>query len=69
MSVSNPVVSVTLGVLIFDERLSRPAWHVVVAVGGLVIALAGAAIISMATEGKRDTDRSTAEPAPAPAVS
>jgi drug/metabolite transporter (DMT)-like permease len=69
VSVSNPVVSVTLGVLIFDERLSRPAWHVFVAVGGLVVALAGAAIISMATEGRRDTDPSVPEPAPAPAAS
>jgi drug/metabolite transporter (DMT)-like permease len=62
VSVSNPVVSVTLGVLIFDERLSRPAWHVVVAVGGLVVALGGAAIIAMATEGEKSADPGEASP-------
>ncbi len=35
VSVSNPIVSVALGTLLFDERLSRPAWHVFVAVCGL----------------------------------
>jgi drug/metabolite transporter (DMT)-like permease len=56
VSVANPVVSVLIGVLLFDERLSRPAWHVVVAVVGLVAALAGAAIIAMATEDAKEAD-------------
>jgi drug/metabolite transporter (DMT)-like permease len=48
VSVSNPIVSVALGVFLFDERLSRPAWHVVVAVCGLVLAMLGAVAISIA---------------------
>ena len=50
VSVANPVVSVAIGTLLFDERLSRPAWHVFVAVCGLALALIGAAIISVARE-------------------
>ncbi len=49
VSVANPIVGVLLGVLIFDERLSRPAWHVVVAVLALLVALAGAVLISLST--------------------
>jgi drug/metabolite transporter (DMT)-like permease len=50
VSVANPVVGVLLGILIFDERLSRPAWHVLVAVIGLVLALGGAVLISLASQ-------------------
>ena len=50
VSVSNPIVSVVLGTLLFDERLSRPAWHVVVAVCGLALAMLGAVAISIARE-------------------
>ena len=32
VSVANPVVGILIGTLLLDERLSRPAWHVVVAV-------------------------------------
>ena len=35
VSVANPVVGILIGTLLFDERLSRPAWHVVIAVIGL----------------------------------
>ena len=35
VSVANPVVAVLIGVVVLDERLSRPAWHIVVAVVGL----------------------------------
>lgn len=48
VSVANPAVSVVLGILLFDERLTRPAWHVVVAVAALVAALAGAVLITLA---------------------
>ena len=48
VSVANPAVSVILGILLFDERLTRPAWHVVVAVAALVAALAGAVLITLA---------------------
>jgi drug/metabolite transporter (DMT)-like permease len=53
VSVANPIVSVVLGTLLFDERLSRPAWHVVVAVCGLVLAMFGAALIAIAREKHR----------------
>ena len=48
LSVANPVVSVVLGILLFDERLTRPEWHVVVAFAALLAALAGAALITFA---------------------
>ena len=50
VSVANPVVGILIGTLLLDERLSRPAWHVVVAVIGLGLALFGAAAISLARE-------------------
>jgi drug/metabolite transporter (DMT)-like permease len=50
VSVCNPIVGVLLGVAIFDERLSRPTWHIVVAVIGLVLALGGAVLISLASQ-------------------
>jgi len=51
VSVANPIVGILLGIVLFDERLSRPAWHVLVACIGLGIALAGAVLISLAREG------------------
>ncbi len=48
LSVANPVVSVVLGILLFDERLTQPEWHVVVAFAALLAALAGAALITFA---------------------
>jgi drug/metabolite transporter (DMT)-like permease len=50
VSVANPVVGVLLGVALFDERLSRPLWHVVVAIASLLLALLGAVAISLATQ-------------------
>ena len=55
VSVANPVVGILLGVILLDERLSRPAWHVVLAVVGLGVALAGAVVISMAHEARRES--------------
>jgi drug/metabolite transporter (DMT)-like permease len=51
VSVANPVLSIFLGVFLFDERLARPLWHVAVAVIGLLVALAGAIAITFAREG------------------
>jgi drug/metabolite transporter (DMT)-like permease len=48
VSVSNPAVSVILGILLFEERLTRPPWHVAVASAALLAALAGATIITLA---------------------
>ena len=50
VSVANPVVGILIGILLLDERLERPAWHVVVAVVGLALALVGAVVISLARE-------------------
>jgi drug/metabolite transporter (DMT)-like permease len=50
VSVANPIVSVAIGVLLFEERLSRPGWHVVVAVCGLALGMFGAVLISIARE-------------------
>ena len=66
VSVCNPLVSIVIGTLLLDERLAEPTWHKVVAYGGLGLALAGAAVISMATEGAREAkDEGPAVPAPA----
>ncbi len=64
VSVANPIVSVTIGTLLFDERLSRPAWHVVVAIAGLAVAMIGAIVISTATEGAKEAAERR-EPLPA----
>ena len=56
VSVANPVVGIMLGVVLLDERLSRPAWHVVVACIGLGLALAGAVVISLARHANAETD-------------
>jgi len=50
VSVCNPLVGVVLGIAVFDERLSRPAWHVAAAVIGLLLALGGAVLISLASQ-------------------
>ena len=50
VSVANPVVGILIGMLLFDESLSRPAWHIVLAVIGLSLALVGAVVISLAHE-------------------
>ena len=63
VSVANPIVSILLGVILLQERFSRPTWHVVVALIGLGLALAGAVVISLAREaGSQDAGQ---RPAPA----
>jgi drug/metabolite transporter (DMT)-like permease len=54
VSVANPLVGILIGILLLDERLSRPGWHVVVAVIGLGLALVGAVVISLAREATPD---------------
>jgi drug/metabolite transporter (DMT)-like permease len=51
VSVANPIVSVTLGAVLLEERLARPTWHVVVAVAALAVALFGVIVITSAREG------------------
>jgi drug/metabolite transporter (DMT)-like permease len=62
VSVSNPIVSVLIGVVLFDERLEDPAWHKVVAFVGLGLAAVGAIAISKA----REPDGVTEPAVPAP---
>jgi drug/metabolite transporter (DMT)-like permease len=63
VSVCNPLVGITIGTLLLDERLADPMWHKVVAYAGLCVALVGAVAISTSTEGAKEA--SGAEPAPA----
>jgi drug/metabolite transporter (DMT)-like permease len=60
VSVANPVVGILLGVLLLDERLSRPAWHVVVACVGLGVALAGAVLIALSRQPDEEPERPVA---------
>ena len=50
VSVVNPIVGVLLGIAIFDERFSRPTWHIVVAIISLLLALGGAVLISLSSQ-------------------
>jgi drug/metabolite transporter (DMT)-like permease len=68
VSVANPVVSVLLGALLLDERLERPGWHVLLAFVGLGIALAGAVVISLAHEARKDEATAPEPPEPSVAV-
>jgi drug/metabolite transporter (DMT)-like permease len=45
VSVANPIVSVLVGIALFDERLSDPGWHKVVAFAGMGVAAFGAIAI------------------------
>jgi drug/metabolite transporter (DMT)-like permease len=54
VSVANPIVGILIGIILLDERFSRPAWHVVAAVAGLGLALVGAVVISLAREATKD---------------
>ena len=60
VSVANPAVSVILGILLFEERLTRPGWHVLVALVALLAALGGAVLITLAN---RETPMDGGEPA------
>jgi uncharacterized membrane protein len=57
VSVANPVVGILLGIVLLEERLSRPVWHVVVACVGLGLALVGAVLISLAREAGNEPER------------
>lgn len=71
VSTANPVISVVLGIFLFQERLTRPGWHVVIGVIALLAALYGVIMITMAN---RTTEVSVggeprAGPRPNPALS
>jgi drug/metabolite transporter (DMT)-like permease len=67
VSVCNPVVSIVIGTLVLEERLADPAWHKVVAFGGLGVALWGAILITSATEGPKEAPATEVAPTPAAA--
>ena len=54
VSVANPIVGILIGTLLLDERLSRPGWHILIAVIGLALALVGAVVISLAREATQE---------------
>jgi drug/metabolite transporter (DMT)-like permease len=60
VSVANPVVGILLGVLLLEERLSRPAWHVIVACVGLGVALVGAVLIALSRQPDQEPERPVA---------
>jgi drug/metabolite transporter (DMT)-like permease len=62
VSVTNPVVSVLLGVILLEERLSEPLWQIVVAIGALAFALFGAVVIASAREGEAAASRAALAP-------
>ena len=68
VSVANPVVGILLGIILLEERLSRPAWHVLVACIGLALALVGAVVISLVREAGNEPERSVAAPVDATTV-
>jgi drug/metabolite transporter (DMT)-like permease len=67
VSVCNPLVSIVIGTLLLDERLAPPTWHKAIAYGGLGLALVGAAVIAVATEGAKDSETDEGRAAPVPA--
>jgi hypothetical protein len=68
VSTVNPVISVVLGIVLFEERLTRPGWHVLVAAVALLAALYGAVLITIGNREPDVPDPGTVEPpAEAPA--
>jgi drug/metabolite transporter (DMT)-like permease len=68
VSVCNPIISVLLGVALFDERLTRPWWHVLVAALALALALYGAVSITMANQERAVPGADPPPAAPEPAA-
>jgi drug/metabolite transporter (DMT)-like permease len=62
VSVANPIVGIVLGIVLLDERLSEPGWHILVAVIGLSLALLGAVVISLARESVKHHGPAADEP-------
>jgi drug/metabolite transporter (DMT)-like permease len=60
VSVANPIVGILIGILLLDERLSRPGWHILLAVIGLGLALIGAVVISLAREATKEDEPTAA---------
>ncbi|MGH3135739.1 MAG: DMT family transporter [Gaiellaceae bacterium] len=67
VSVFNPLVSILIGTLLLQERLSEPLWHKLIAYTGLALALGGAVAIARSTEGDKEADSRDASESPVPA--
>jgi drug/metabolite transporter (DMT)-like permease len=52
VSVANPFVATIIGAAIYQERLTPPGWHRVLAVGALLVAFAGAVVVTYANREK-----------------
>ena len=66
VSTINPIVGILIGTILLDETWSRPTWHIVVATIGLMMALVGAVVTSLASEaGKASTTDGHPNVAPA----
>jgi hypothetical protein len=63
VSTVNPVVGILIGTILLDESWSRPLWHIAIAAIGLVVALIGAVVISLATEAGSSTTATEPETA------
>ena len=50
VSILNPMLAIILGIVLLEERLSRPAWHVAVALIGLLVGLGGTLVIALGRE-------------------
>jgi drug/metabolite transporter (DMT)-like permease len=48
VSVANPFCSTLIGVLVYEERLTPPVWHIALAVVALFVSFWGAAIVTLA---------------------
>jgi uncharacterized membrane protein len=68
VAVCNPLVSIVIGTLLLDERLAEPRWHKIIAYCGLGLALLGAAVISLSTEGAKEADLGDGEAVPVAAA-
>ena len=54
-----------LGIVVYEERLTRPGWHVAVAAVALLAALGGAVLITLANRETEVPDGAAAGRAPA----
>ena len=52
VSVCNPIVSISIGIVVLQETLADPLWHKVVAFAGLGVGLYAAILITRSAEGR-----------------
>jgi drug/metabolite transporter (DMT)-like permease len=47
VAVGNPLASTLIGILIYEERLTEPGWHKLLAIAALLVALGGAVVVTL----------------------